>query len=342
MRRRTGRASGVMVAAALALAACRGDRTDAPEVQTVVDTTSAPGALVTFAVPEPMGWNQEDTIVVALANRTATAMEGARIQLVMRGAVAAVAAPPGTPGAPAIDSAGGETRVTWELGTVAQGAAVEVRQPVRTPPAPVGAAATTPVFPVRVALLSRAGAPLAAPREDTIRIRPGSERAAGGCATAGSSPAQRYGIGPVRMGMTAAALRAACPEARDTAWQGEGVAEKGLLVFLAGRAVVAQLAGDSVVRIVAVSPEVRTAAGVGIGSTLGDLRSRYGRLCALEGEGRLALWSPNAPGVSFGLAPADTAGAAAQPDSIRDDVKVATLWIHGKDTPCPARPEGTR
>jgi hypothetical protein len=50
-----------MVAAALALAACRGDRTDAPEVQTVVDTTSAPGALVTLAVPEPMGWNQEDT-----------------------------------------------------------------------------------------------------------------------------------------------------------------------------------------------------------------------------------------------------------------------------------------
>jgi hypothetical protein len=219
---------------------------------------------------------------------------------------------------------------------------VEVRQAVRTPPAPVGAAATAPVFPVRVALLSRAGAPLAAPLQDTIRIRPGSERAAGGCATAGSSPAQRYGIGPVRLGMKSAALRAACPEARDTAWQAEGMAEKGLLVSLAGRAVVAQLAGDSVVRIVAVSPEVRTAVGVGIGSMLGDLRSRYGRLCALEGEGRIALWSPNAPGVSFGLAPADTAGAVAQPDSIRDDVRVASLWIHGKDTPCPARPEGTR
>jgi hypothetical protein len=285
-----------MVAAALALAACRGDRTDAPEVQTVVDTTSAPGALVTLAVPEPMGWNQEDTIVVALANRTATAMEGARIQLVMRGAVAAVAAPPGTPGAPAIDSAGGETRVTWELGTVAQGAAVEVRQPVRTPPAPVGAAATTPVFPVRVALLSRAGAPLAAPREDTIRIRPGSERAAGGCATAGSSPAQRYGIGPVRMGMTAAALRAACPEARDTAWQGEGVAEKGLLVFWPG----ARWWRSSRVTAWCASWRSRRrcapAVGVGIGSTLGDLRSRYGRLCALEGEGRLALWSPTRRG----------------------------------------------
>jgi hypothetical protein len=225
---------------------------------------------------------------------------------------------------------------------VAQGAAVEVRQAVPHPARSRRRRRDDARLPVRVALLSRAGAPLAAPREDTIRIRPGSERAAGGCATAGSSPAQRYGIGPVRLGMTGAALRAACPEARDTAWRAEGVAEKGAPRLLAGRAVVAQLAGDSVVRIVAVSPEVRT--GRGRGDRLHAGRPAQPLRPALCTGGRRASRAlvANAPGVSFGLAPADTAGAAAQPDSIRDEVKVASLWIHGKDTPCPARPEGTR
>lgn len=328
----------VWLVVGLALAACRGDRAgeEAPP-QTVVDTTQAPSAGLSLALPEPMGWNQEDTIVVALANRTAAAIDGASIQMVVSGPVAAVAPPAGTPGAPSIDLAGGATTITWRLATVAQGAAVEVRQVVRTPPAPAGDA-QTPVFAVRATLL-RGGAALVPPVQGSFGIRPGSEKAAGGCATAGSAPAQRYGIGPVRLGMASTSLRAACPEARDTAWEAEGMAEKGLLVSLAGRPVVAQLSGDSVTRILAVSPEVKTAAGVGIGSTVGDLRSRYGRLCAIEGEGRVALWSPNAPGVSFGLAPGDSA-AALPADSLRDELRVASLWIHGQNTPCPARPEG--
>ncbi|HEX8361947.1 MAG TPA: hypothetical protein VF613_17640 [Longimicrobium sp.] len=321
------------------MAACRGDRGAPPVAETVVDTTSAPSAVVTLAVPEPMAWNQEDTVVVALANRTATAIQGGRMTLFVQAPLSAVAPAAGTPGAPSVDSADGGTMITWELASVAQGAAIEMRQPVRTPPAPARAAGT-PSFVVRATLLARGGAPMLAPVADTVSIRAGSEVSAGGCATAGTAPAQRYGIGPVRLGMTADALRAACPEARDTAWRAEGMAEKGLVVSLGGRAVVAQLVRDSVARVLAVSPELRTAAGVGIGSTLGDLRSRYGRLCAVEAEGKVAVWSPNAPGVSFGVeAPA---AAAAPADSLPDEQRVASLWIHGQDTPCPARPEGNR
>lgn len=320
------------------MAACRGDRGAPPAAETVVDTTQAPTAVVTLAVPEPMAWNQEDTLVVALANRTAAAIRGGRMQLFVQAPLSAVVAPAGTAGAPAVDSVDGGTRVTWELGNVAQGAAIELRQPVRTPPAPAGAAGT-PAFGVRATLLAPGGAPMGSPVADSVRIRAGSERAAGGCATAGTAPAQRYGIGPVRLGMKSAALRAACPEARDTAWQAEGLAEKGLVVSLGGRAVVARLEGDSVTRVLAASPELRTAAGVGIGSTLGELRSRYGRLCAVEAEGKVAVWSPNAPGVSFGV---EAPPAAAPADSLPDDRTVSSLWIHGQDTPCPARPEGNR
>lgn len=333
MLRRIGGVGLVMV-----MAACRGDRGAPPVAETVVDTTQAPSAVVTMAVPEPMAWNQEDTVVVALANRTAAAIQGGRMQLFVQAPLSVAVPPAGTAGAPAIDSVDGGTRVTWMLGSVAQGAAIELRQPVRTPPAPAGAAGT-PAFAVRATLLARTGAPMLPPVGDSVRIRAGSERSAGGCATAGTAPAQRYGIGPVRLGMKASALRAACPEARDTAWRAEGMAEKGLVVSLGGRAVVARLEGDSVTRVLALSPELRTAAGVGIGSTLGDLRSRYGRLCAVEAEGKVAVWSPNAPGVSFGVeAPAPAAPA----DSLPDDRTVSSLWIHGQDTPCPAPPEGNR
>jgi hypothetical protein len=320
----------------LLTAACRGDRAAPPVAETAVDTMQEPTPVVTLAVPEPMGWNQEDTIVVTLANRTAAAIRGAQMTLLLQAPLRAVAPAAGTPGAPTIDSVHDGTMVTWELTNVAQGAAVEMRQVVRTPPAPVGAAGR-PTFAVS-ADLSGGGTALL-PVTDTVRIRAGSEVSVGGCASAGTAPAQRYGIGPVRLGMKAAALRAACPEARDTTWQAEGMAEKGLVVSLGGRPVVAQMEGDSVTRVLAVSPELRTPAGVGIGSTLGDLRNRYGRLCAVEAEGKVAVWSPNAPGVSFGVEPAATPAPA---DSLPDEQRVASLWIHGQDTPCPARPEGNR
>jgi len=325
------------MAAALVLTACRGDRPEElPEAQTAVDTTQVPTATLALAPMDTLVWNQEDTLLVTLANRTAAAIEGARVELFVQAPATAVAAGPNA----AVDSVQGGTRVTWQLATVAQGAAVELLQPVRTPPAPAGGA-PAPSLLVRATLLSRAGAPLVPAVHDTLHIRRGSERAAGGCATAGAATAQRYGIGPVRLGMKDSALRGACPDARDTTWRAEGTAEKGLVVSLGGRAAVAQMAGDSVVRILTVSPELRTPAGVGTGSTVGELRTRYGRLCGAPGEGVFALWSPNAPGISFGLEPREPAGAAILPDSLPDELRVASLWIHGQDTPCPAEPEGT-
>jgi hypothetical protein len=155
---------------------------------------------------------------------------------------------------------------------------------------------------------------------------------------------QRYGIGPLRIGMPAAALRSACPEARDTTWQQEGTRERGLFVLVGGRPAVAVVAGDTVRRILVDSTGrgLRTPAGLGIGSTLGELRTAYGRGCADEGDGPVAVWFTNTPGVSFALDSATSAAWAppAGPDALPDAAKVTGMWIHGQDVRCPARAGG--
>jgi len=246
---------------------------------------------------------------------------------------------------------------------VAPGQTVEIRQPVRTPPAPVSAAPPAPGQPKRAraarpdtstrfvvrAELLRAGGgmQLAAPAEDTLRIRAGAAVVVGGCGNANDAVVTRSGIGPVRVGMPLDALRAACPEARDTSWKGqEGTKETGMVVLPGGHPVLAVTVDSAVTRIVIDQPGVRTAAGIEVGATVADLRGRFGRMCAGRGEGQVAVWFPNQPGLSFGLDTVATKGwtpARAEPDSVPDDVKVTSLWVRKGSDDCPARPgEGGR
>jgi hypothetical protein len=323
-----------MTCAALALAACRGDSGggEPPADEQVPVVAPAPPPTVAITPPREVAWNAEDTLVITVTNRTAASMEGARLHLFVQ-------APVELPGAPKPSGEG--TTVTLDVGSLAPGVARELRQPVRTPPAPAPGAAVPTRFVVRASLAERGGAP-GAPVTDTLRIRSGSEVAAGGCASAKGAAALRYGIGPVRMGMTAAALRAACPEARDTTWRGtEGSTEKGMAVTIGGEPVVAVMGGDSVRRIVVERAGIRTAGGLGVGSVVGDLRARMGRICADEAEGAVAVWSPSAPGVSFGLDVKETgdwATAGKDPDALKDEFRVTRMWVHGQDSPCPARP----
>jgi hypothetical protein len=191
---------------------------------------------------------------------------------------------------------------------------------------------------VRAWLTTRDGAPLGSWVQDTLRIIPGSEVVVGGCGNLGDVAVTRYGIGPVRIGMTLEELRSICPEARDTTWRGEeATPERGAVAAPGGRRVLAVLAGDTVQRIVVEQPGLRTAAGVGVGSTVGDLRARYGRMCAGASERRVAVWFPNAPGISFGLDTLATRGwnpARVQADSIADDVAVGSFWVRQGTDDC--------
>lgn len=334
---------GMLAAAALLAAACR-DKAP-PAVQEPIRLDSVPQRVdVRLYVARDWAWNEEDTLRVTVVNATEQPFTGdlnlfigAPVELLADSAAArSSSAPP-----PRTTQAGEGTRVVFPIGTLAPGASGEFRQAVRTPPAPdrrpsTAGRDTTSRFAVRAWVSAAEGREVAA-AQDTIRIRAGSEVVAGGCGGLKDVSVTRYGVGPLRLDMQAGDVRSLCPEARDTAWRGsEGTTERGMAVRLAGIPVIVVLSGQTVNRIVTDTAGLRTGAGVGVGSTLADLRGRYGRMCAGRGEGRIAVWSPAAPGISFGLdSTAVAAGPEVDAEALPQTAAVDEMWVRKGTDDCP-------
>lgn len=330
-----------MLAAALAAGACR-DRGGAAADGEPVKLDSVPRRVeARLYVATDWAWNEEDTLRVTVVNGTEQPLAG-ELNLfigspveVLRDSVPSDSAPP-----PALTSSGEGTRLTWPLGTLAAGASRELSQAVRMPPAPRQRRPsqendTTSRFAVRAWVAAADGREVAQ-AADTIRIRAGSEVVAGGCGGVDDVAVTRYGIGPLRLDMQAGDVRTLCPEARDTTWRQEGATQRGLSVRLAGHPVTLVLDGQKVRRIVVDTAGVRTGTGVGVGSTLAELRGRYGRMCAGAGEGLVAVWFPAAPGVSFALDSTVVPSGSPDPQALPDSARVARLWVRQGTDDCPA------
>jgi hypothetical protein len=177
-------------------------------------------------------------------------------------------------------------------------------------------------------------------RSDDTTAAPGS--VADACAPNGQVPSvMSGGIGVARIGASVSEVAQSC-RTRDTTFTlGEGIQENGAVIEFAGHRVLTITAGDRTIsRLIVADSAFRTERSLGVGSTVGQLRQAYGRLCGAVGEGTVAVWLAGLPNVSFGL---DTrlsdlpgSGTRLSDDTsvIPDTARVTSLWVISEGVPC--------
>ncbi len=161
------------------------------------------------------------------------------------------------------------------------------------------------------------------------------------CAPNGRVPAVTSGgIGVARIGAAVRDVGQSCTT-RDTTFSlGEGIQEQGAVIEFAGHRVLALVANGAISRLIVADSAFRTERGLGVGSSVAQLRQSYGRLCGAVGEGTVAVWLAGLPNVSFGLDTrlSDLGSASTRvsddPSVIPDTARVTSLWVITEGVAC--------
>jgi hypothetical protein len=110
--------------------------------------------------------------------------------------------------------------------------------------------------------------------------------------------------------------------------------------FAGHRVLALTTGGNTIQRLIVADSSFRTERGLGVGSTVGQLREAYGRLCGAAGEGTVAVWLAGLPNVSFGLdtrlseLPASGSRLSDDPSVIPDAARVTSLWVISEGVAC--------
>ena len=139
-----------------------------------------------------------------------------------------------------------------------------------------------------------AGAPSSSTATDSV-VYPGS--------SCGKEVVTDEGIGQLRIGATVESIKQKCKVVRDTTGiGGEGMPARKLAVAFSRDTVEAEIVDGRVWRIAVLSPRLRTAESLGVGTLNARLIMQLKNPRGMMGEGQLFVTSPEHCGMSFRLA----------------------------------------
>lgn len=306
---------------------------------TVVTATGS-GLALGLEAPPALRPGDEGMLRLSLNNQTDSAVSQVRLELHVPGWVQPAAPRPGDRPVTLVALENGTTVFTYRLDDtpLTAGQVATVEQRIHVPASGSTARGNAPwTREVKARLLAADGRALA-----EVQTALAVDSVAMAAATSPSNldagaPVRRERLGPLQLGMSAAAVKQAAPGTRDTTWSQAGARQRGLVVPIANRTALAVLSGDAVVRIEAGHPAIQTAERLGVGSRLSELRAAYGAACAEVIDGRIVVWFARAPGVAFALdAAAPRSGAALDTGSIPGTAQVTRWWLSRDVDVCPS------
>ncbi|GAC1688421.1 MAG: hypothetical protein NVS9B3_07010 [Gemmatimonadaceae bacterium] len=186
-------------------------------------------------------------------------------------------------------------------------------------------------------------------RDTPRRLGPADTTAAPVDACTGGLPlvVTAGGIGPIKIGGPLREATDRCTGRDTVVTLSAGTPERGRVLTLGGHSIVVLGEAENdhdastISRIVVADPAFRTDHGIGVRSSVGDLRKAHGQICAALREGAVVVTSAAIPGLSF----ATTASTALvlrggpralerDPGLVPDSAKVTTFWIDEDDPAC--------
>lgn len=276
---------------------------------------------------------------IAVTNHSDTLARNVRLELIVPGWAEPMPPRAGDREVGMTALPGGGTRFAYDMAEtpIVPGQTQTVEQRIRVPAVGTGGADGAALSRVvRARLLGSDGEALAEV-EGSISLD-GDLAPAESSATVGLVAGRNDQIGPVRIGMTAAALRQVVPSAQDTTWTENGAARRGLWVPVGGgHRALAVLTGDSVTRLEVHGTGIRTPERLSVGASLDDLRSAYGAACADVRGGAVVVWFADEPRIAFALdapVPGNVAELRQSPDALPGTARVTRWWVRPDAESC--------